>query len=168
MSGRSRENLAVATATAMVSVAVASAVTIMARRRKWQEMEGSAGPGRGAPGKKRAKKINRNPMESTYANLMNSEGADDERTRNGQRFRKTFRVPYSIFQQIVAIARMMPYWNRMKDKDAVGRSRGPVEMYVHTRHSSHTCLCATRALESSHALAPFFSFTSPPTTNYQH
>jgi hypothetical protein len=54
-------------------------MSLMSKRRRADAV--LAGPGRGAPGKKRAKKVRKNPLESPYAGLLNVAGEDGPNAR---------------------------------------------------------------------------------------
>ena len=87
-----------------------------------------AGPGRGAPGRKRAKKTSKDPTKYSFAGLLEESGVEDPDSRASKRFRKAFRVPHAIFMKLVLIASSMEHCAKMNRKDACGRGRHPVEM----------------------------------------
>ena len=118
---------AVLTAVAMAATAIAMVAVIVDGKRK-AELTSKAGPGRGAPGRKRRKKVVRDPWQPTYASLLKAEGVEDEGAAAGRRFRKTFRAPFTVYLSVLTIAKGVPYWARMKSAGAVGKGKCPIEM----------------------------------------
>ena len=62
--------------------------------------------------------------ESCWGKMLKKEGINNPNSREGKLFRRRFRVPYSLYEGIVARARI---WFPQRDCDTAGKPSGPIE-----------------------------------------
>ena len=103
-----------------------------ARRRRRQLLRSIAKAARQSPAsvgkRKRKKRTPRFPLLSAWARFMKREGVDDPEHANGKLFRKRFRLPFPVYQKM--LAKLEEHPDFVSSPDAIGRQPAPLYLKV--------------------------------------